>query len=361
MPADALYYGPAKRTRVGWLIAIAGGAGSGKTYSALRLATGLAGPNGKIAFADTENGRALYYDDEFKFAYHSITEPFRPGKFEEAAIKAQAEHHDVLIIDNFSHEHTGPGGVLGWHEEELQRLAGEDYEKRERMNQLAWVKPKMARKATLQRFWQLNAHIILCLQAERKTEQQKDSKTGKIKPVDIGFQPVCASELPYFMTASFMLDAKQQGIPLDPPLKMMAKVAHLFEPGKPLDEATGARIAAWSRGEKVAPVSLSSTSNEAAKSDTEKKAPARETGASGEETSTTKGSAPAPADAKTARDLVRLFAQVKSRVEHMAVANHPNVAGKIEWLRKHNPKGFDEVNRAAKASFQRTEKQEALV
>ena len=267
---------------------------------------------------------------------------------------AQREHHDVLIIDNFSHEHTGPGGVLAWHEEELNRLAGEDADKRERVNQLAWVKPKLARKACLQRFWQLNAHIIICLQAERKTEQQKDPKTGKIKPVDIGFQPVCASESPYFMTASFMLDSKQQGVPLDPPLKMMAKVAHLFEPGKPLDEETGARIAAWSRGEKVS-VSTSAPSKEAAKSDTPPPPPTKEPA---------KEAPAAPSEAKTARDIIGLMQQAKTIEEHMAVVNNPDIAKRVEWLRRNNRKAFDQVSRAAKAHMERytaPRKQGALV
>ncbi|MBF0186198.1 MAG: ATP-binding protein, partial [Magnetococcales bacterium] len=38
-----------------------GGSSSGKTYSALRLARGLVGPQGKIGVIDTENRRALFY------------------------------------------------------------------------------------------------------------------------------------------------------------------------------------------------------------------------------------------------------------------------------------------------------------
>src|SRR6185436_10622008 len=57
---------PAVRENVPLLIGLAGGTGSGKTYSAMRLAKGLAGGQ-KFAVIDTESGRARAYADEFQF------------------------------------------------------------------------------------------------------------------------------------------------------------------------------------------------------------------------------------------------------------------------------------------------------
>ena len=48
-------------------LALFGVSGSGKSFSALRIATGLAGKNGKIAFIDTERGSASKYADRFDF------------------------------------------------------------------------------------------------------------------------------------------------------------------------------------------------------------------------------------------------------------------------------------------------------
>jgi hypothetical protein len=310
------YYKPAQRSRVGWLIAICGGAGSGKTYSALRLATGLVGPGGTIALADTDRGRATYYIEEFNFLHHVIDEPFRPERFEVAAIMAQKEGHSALIIDNFSYEHNGPGGVLDWHEEELLRLAGEDYQRREKMNQLAWVAPKMARKRMLQRFWQLNMHLILCLQAEKKTEQTKDERTGKMK-LETVYQPVCGAELPYFMTASFLLEAKNPGVPLWPPLKLMGKHEPLFPKGKPLDEETGARLAAWARGQ----------------------------------------AAPAGERAKNlaaAEEIIARFNASTTRQDHLQIAEDPTIRNRINWFREKKPELFERINAALLESFART-------
>ena len=47
----------AQRQRVFLKMAVTGPSGSGKTYGALRLAFGLAGPKGRVAVIDTENGQ----------------------------------------------------------------------------------------------------------------------------------------------------------------------------------------------------------------------------------------------------------------------------------------------------------------
>ena len=54
-----------KATRVGInpLIEIYSESGCGKTFSALLLARGMAGPSGKIVVADSESGRASLYAD----------------------------------------------------------------------------------------------------------------------------------------------------------------------------------------------------------------------------------------------------------------------------------------------------------
>ena len=50
--------------------------------------------------------------DTFPFFHLDLREPFRPKKFEEAAVQAGQQGAAVLIVDNFAHEHAGPGGML---------------------------------------------------------------------------------------------------------------------------------------------------------------------------------------------------------------------------------------------------------
>lgn len=79
--------------------------GGGKTYGALRVATGLAKAcNSRIAAIDTENGRIRYYADEFDFDDMQLEEPYSPEKYIAAIDEAVKSGYKVLIIDSTSHE-----------------------------------------------------------------------------------------------------------------------------------------------------------------------------------------------------------------------------------------------------------------
>ena len=109
-------FAPAVREQVSLLIALAGASGSGKTYSALRLAKGMS-PNGKIAFIDTEARRGLHYAEEFKFIHADMRPPFRPAAFIEGIQAAEAAGAEVVVIDSFSMEYDGEGGIMDWADE----------------------------------------------------------------------------------------------------------------------------------------------------------------------------------------------------------------------------------------------------
>src|SRR5690625_5395251 len=97
-----------KATRQGKYIklAITGPAGSGKTYSALRLAKGLS-RNGKVAFIDTENGSASLYASDFDFEVASVEPPFSIDKLITPVKYALKNNYEVLIIDSASHLRNG--------------------------------------------------------------------------------------------------------------------------------------------------------------------------------------------------------------------------------------------------------------
>ena len=78
---------PAVRENVGLLIGLAGGTGSGKTYTALRLAKGICGDK-PFALIDTEAGRAKHYADQFKFDHGDLKPPFRPDAYTQAIMAA---------------------------------------------------------------------------------------------------------------------------------------------------------------------------------------------------------------------------------------------------------------------------------
>lgn len=233
---------PAKRENVPLLIGVAGGTGSGKTYSALLLARGIA-KGEPFAIVDTENGRAKHYADLFPEMRHGeIHAPFRPDKYADA-IQAGAAEFPVVVVDSMSHEWAGDGGCLDWHDE----LQGGDSSK----NLSAWIQPKRAHKAMLTRLLQVQAHVILCFRAEPKVEAVR--RGGKLEIVPKasitgldGWLPIAEKMLPYELTASFLLMADRPGVPR--PIKLQEQHKPMVPLDQPLDESVGLALAEWARG-----------------------------------------------------------------------------------------------------------------
>lgn len=246
---------PAVRENVGLLISIAGGTGSGKTMSAMRLASGIVGTGNKFAVIDTEARRALHYADQFKFDHADLHPPFRPDTYADAIQAADKAGYKAIVVDSGSHVWNGDGGVLDWAEEELDRMAGDDWKKRDSCKMASWIRPKCSHKQMVQRLLQVRAHLILCLRAEEKIEMKRNDQ-GKMEiiskegPTGLhGWFPVCEKNLPYEMTASFLLLATRPGIPN--PIKLEAQHRALFPLDQPITEESGRLIARWAAGETI--------------------------------------------------------------------------------------------------------------
>src|SRR5712671_3912293 len=169
----------AKRESVKLLIGVSGASGSGKTWSAMLLAKGLAG-TAKFAVIDTENRRASMYADYFKFDAGDLAAPFSPDCYLEAIQAADKAGYPVIVVDSMSHEWAGDGGCLDMQEKELDRMAGDDWKRREACKMSAWIKPKMSHKAMMSKLLQVNAHVILCFRAESKIEMVR-GENGKME------------------------------------------------------------------------------------------------------------------------------------------------------------------------------------
>jgi hypothetical protein len=234
---------PAKREQIPLLLGVAGGTGSGKTYSALLLARGITGGQ-PFAIIDTENGRAKHYADLFPEMRHAeIHAPFRPEKYADAIVQGASEY-PVVVVDSMSHEWAGDGGCLDWHDD----LMGGNQAK----NFSAWIEPKKAHKRMLTQLLQLNAHVILCFRAEPKVEAKKNERgqweyvpKPSLTGLD-GWIPISEKMLPYELTASFLLMADQPGYPR--PIKLQEQHKPFVPLDQPLSEETGKLLAAWAAG-----------------------------------------------------------------------------------------------------------------
>lgn len=236
---------PAARENVSLLIGLAGSSGSGKTFTAMRLASGITG--GKtFAVIDTEAGRAKHYADRFKFDHGDLKPPFSPAAYADAIKAADDAHYPVIVVDSFSHEHAGEGGILDMQEAEYQRMGARDAVK-----MASWIKPKGEHRRMVSRLLQVRAHLILCFRAEEKIEmvrvdgkmevRKKQTSTG----LD-GWVPICEKNLPYELTASFLLMAAHPGVPL--PIKLQEQHKALFPLDKPITEESGRKLAEWAAG-----------------------------------------------------------------------------------------------------------------
>lgn len=240
-------------------VAFFGPSGGGKTMSALKIATGIqAVIGGRINFIDTESGRGRHYARMFDYDYTPFPPPHGALDYAAAIAHAYAKGGRIIIVDSFSHEHEGEGGLIESHEAELTRMAGSDYSKREKMKMLAWAKPKAARKQLLRAMLAYGTEVvfILCFRADESSKPVM--KGGKTEVVQLGFMPIAGKPFVYEATVCALLMPAANGVPTWEPEnvgeKLMRKLPEqfkkLFEDTKnqPISEAHGRALAEWARG-----------------------------------------------------------------------------------------------------------------
>lgn len=248
----------AVRKAVPLLVGLTGASSSGKTVSALRLAKGMQRiTGGKIGCIDTEHKRALHYADKFDFQHIPFTAPFSPLDYIDVIRQAAKAGLSILIVDSASHEHEGPGGVLDWHEKELDRLAGSDEKKRERMTWTAWAAPKAARRKLINEILQLGVSAIFCFRAKEKIKIVRGQQ-----PISLGWMPIAGEEWVFEMTVNFLLYPGSSGMPTwqtEMPgerqmMKLPTQFKGLFQPeNHRLDESIGEALATWAKGGAAVP------------------------------------------------------------------------------------------------------------
>lgn len=162
----------AVRQRVFMKLGLMGPSGSGKTYSALRLARGLVGKDGRIALIDTENGSASLYADLTDFDVLDMAPPFHPDRFIDAIRDAVAAGYDAVVIDSFSHAWKF---VLDM-KDDLDARGGNKFAN--------WKTPKALSTRLKDEILQSRVHVIACMRA--KTEYVQEEKGGQYQKSGMG-------------------------------------------------------------------------------------------------------------------------------------------------------------------------------
>lgn len=242
----------AVRSRVPVFLGLFGPSSSGKTVSALRLATGICRvTGGRVAVIDTEARRALHHADRWDFDHVVFGAPFSPLAYLDAIETCVEAGASAIVVDSGSHEHEGPGGVLEWHAKEVERKAGGDEAKADRVNMLAWSAPKQARRRLINTIVQLPVSVVFCFRAKEKMKIE-----SKEKPKALGWMPIAGDEWFYEMTIAALLEPGARGVPTwhpeDPGSKACVKLPDWARPIFPdkaqLNEDMGEALARWAEG-----------------------------------------------------------------------------------------------------------------
>jgi hypothetical protein len=253
---------PAVRARVPLLLALAGASGSGKTYSALRLAVGMQKVfGGAINVIDTESNRALHYADTFKFEHTPFPPPFSPDDYADVLAHVSKLKPGIVIVDQLSYEHDGIGGLLEWHETELDRMAGQDWAKRDKCNMAAWIRPKAARRRLINEIVQVGeAFALIMLFRAKETAKPVKGSDGKLAIEDQGYLPIAGPEFLYEATASCVLLPRSNGVPTwksafrgeDFFNKRPKQFETILAADRQLSETMGEEMARWASGNTAA-------------------------------------------------------------------------------------------------------------
>lgn len=154
--------------------AIFGPSGAGKTYTSLRVATGL---GGRIAVIDTERGSASKYSDRFTFDVLELEDQSVQG-YVDAIKLAAAEGYAVLVIDSLSH---------GWQSlmEEVDKLAKAKFKGN---TWSAWSEGTPQQRKLVKAILDFPGHVLATMRSKTEWTTVDDGR-GKKVPQRIGLAP----------------------------------------------------------------------------------------------------------------------------------------------------------------------------
>lgn len=219
----------AQRQGARLLIQLSGVSGSGKTYTALQLAYGMAGNDAdKVVLIDTENRRGSLYANALPQPFNIIDfyAPFSPSRYIEAIETACRSGAEVIVIDSVTHEWESEGGC--------EWIANQS-------RFPDWKRAKAEHKRFMTYMLQSPAHIIACTRAREKVDF-----TDPKNPRSLGIQPIQEKNFSYEATVSLMMwdQGQRQDV-----LKCPAELQNVLGRSKGyLTAEDGARLRQWVDG-----------------------------------------------------------------------------------------------------------------
>lgn len=204
-------------------LALQGCAGSGKTYSSLLIAYGMAADWSKIAIIDSENGSADLYAHLGNYNVLSLSDNFSPENYIKAIEICENAGMEVIIIDSISHAWDF---LLEVH----ANMVGNSFTN--------WGKITPRQNAFIQKILHCKSHIIATMRT--KQDYVLSEKNGKMVPEKVGLKSQQRDGVDYEFTLVFDLDIKHNAV--------ASKDRTSLFMGKPdfvITENTGRRILDW--------------------------------------------------------------------------------------------------------------------
>jgi hypothetical protein len=192
---------PAARAAIFLRLFLCGAGGSGKTYSALAIATALAARLGLglVNVIDSEHGSALRYaKSKSGRGFDFVHTPMPDGDYSPVTYERALEHvidtgAKVILVDSISHEWDGANGCL----EHVDRIAdAAEKAGRKPDNFRAWRTVTPMHRHFLEALLSLPAHVIVTLRAKMTYESRKDER-GRLKFEKVGLGPIQRDGIEY--------------------------------------------------------------------------------------------------------------------------------------------------------------------
>lgn len=213
------------RSHILMLMGFFGYSGGGKTVTALVSALGLVWPKTKVGIIDTEQRRSgiaadvvkalalARYKQEPEIRHIYLEPPFHPLKYVAAVRKLQEDGCAAIVVDSMTHSWNGEGGYLDLKEEALDRMAGDDWKKREACAMAAAARTKPQTHAKLvDALLHAKVPIILCFRGKEKTTMQKNDQNKNVPTKDEFATPIHEAGLIYEMLIAGECGANEEGI-----------------------------------------------------------------------------------------------------------------------------------------------------
>jgi hypothetical protein len=242
----------AVRTKVYPKIGIFAPSGGGKTYTALRLATGMieeleriTGKKYEIWFANNEGSRGKYYANEFNYKIIELEAPHEPELYYDLIDYAENSGVcGVLIIDWLSKEWAGAGGCL----DIANNISGSF--------QNAWKNVSPRHRRLMDKLVDSHLTIISTMRGEDQYTMETDEK-GKNKVVKLGIGAKTGKDFEYEFTCTFSLDQKTNCA------EIFKDNTHLFEnkPSMKLTEQDGINLIKWANESDIEPNKTNTQNN----------------------------------------------------------------------------------------------------